>query len=137
MHYAHGHAAWTSTCCCPFLCPCCMSMFIFQIYVHAAWRWPCIMHIGYGVDKYMLLVLFHVHAACLCPVCKSMSMLHVPVQAASPYPCFIYNVFAAFKYMLRVHVHAFFHGLLELCRVLSFKQLCWRPAKPVFTKPNI
>ncbi len=48
---------------------------------HAVWTWTC------NMDKYMLLVRVHVHAACPCPYCVSQYMLRVHVHSACSCLC--------------------------------------------------
>jgi hypothetical protein len=84
---------------CPSPCPCCMSVSMLHVCVHAACPCPCYM------SKSVLHV--HVRAACSCPCCMSMSMLQVHVYAACPFPCCMF--------IPMLHVHA--KCPLDLCSV--------------------
>jgi hypothetical protein len=107
---------------CPYRCPCRMSMFHVNVYVHASY--PCCIYMSMlHFHASMLHVHAVLYAACpccitvllahtACPCCVSMSMLHFHVCAACPCQCRIYMP------MLHVHVHAacpFFMCMLLLC----------------------
>ncbi len=74
MYMQHGQWAHRMVAACTFKCPCCMSMSLLHVPVHAAYPCPCCM------THYMLCVLDHAAFPCLCSI--SMSILHVHVSVA-------------------------------------------------------
>ncbi len=105
----HVHAAFNVHAACP--CPCCISLSMLHVTIHAAFQCP----------SPCLILHVLVHGACPCPCfcCMNLSMVHVHVYGAYPHPCYMsmsmghIHLLATCPIPCRIYVHGHGHPIFS------------------------